>query len=292
MKKVSFLFLLSSILIIVSCSFSQPENNGTEKIDEEQISTEKQMTELEEFKKFELFPDARNQSWLIEEAEKDFIFLGQKKKSIDRISTLCKNAVVASMWTKVYKKTKEYDEFTSKRVGNIHCDISYKDIKKGDIILTTTNNPVLIGVDGANNVHHALLCVKDPTCDDDNSLITTYGGEKPEVALYSITHIKNRSIKAVIMRLNKVKKAQTEKITSFAIEQIGKPYNYYYIDKENSKNYYCSQLVWQAFLEGGVNIDANNDDYNDYGIVLASDILKSQHLYIAVYFEQKGGENE
>jgi len=194
--------------------------------------------------------------------------------------------------TKVYKRTGEYEVFTQKRKDDVFCNISFEKIKKGDIILTTTNNPVLIGIDGANNVHHALLCVKDPTGDDDNSLITTYGGEKPEVALYSITHLKNRSIKAVIMRLNKTKKSQTEKITSFAIKQIGKPYNYYYIDKENSKSYYCSQLVWRAFLEGGVNIDANNDEYNDYGIVLASDILKSQNLYIAAYFEQKGVEND
>jgi len=104
MEKIYFLFLLSYLLIIVSCSISDMSDNNKKMFEDDNLLPSNQIVKSESYKKFDLFPDAKNQSWLIEEAEKDFIFLGQKKKSIAKISTLCKNAVVASMWAKLSRQ--------------------------------------------------------------------------------------------------------------------------------------------------------------------------------------------
>ncbi|GEM_PF-1899831 len=134
-----------------------------------------------------------------------------------------------------------------------------------------------------NTLHHALLCIADPTSDESKAFITTDGIVKPEVDLYSLTHIKKTSDFVVVTRAYQNEEAVIDKIVKFALAQLGKSYNLDFSNKLNTDRYYCNQLVWRAYYEGGLNIDANDAEVRDYGIVLASDIYTSPLLYIVDY---------
>jgi uncharacterized protein YycO len=49
---------------------------------------------------------------------------------------------------------------------------------------------------------------------------------------------------------------QDAKAADWAESQLGKPYNYNYVDTGTRKKFYCSQLVWAAFLDN-FGIDLN-----------------------------------
>ncbi|MDD7267193.1 MAG: YiiX/YebB-like N1pC/P60 family cysteine hydrolase [Lachnospiraceae bacterium] len=41
--------------------------------------------------------------------------------------------------------------------------------------------------------------------------------------------------------------------------QIGKPYNFNFLNTETRSSFYCSQLVWAAFLDNfGINLDTSS----------------------------------
>lgn len=49
-----------------------------------------------------------------------------------------------------------------------------------------------------------------------------------------------------------------EAAVDFAQEQIGKPFNVFWFNKQvNGSSYYCSELVWASYQVNGVEIDAN-----------------------------------
>ena len=55
---------------------------------------------------------------------------------------------------------------------------------------------------------------------------------------------------------NKVSSLKKRKAAaSWAESQVGKPYNWNFLNKWDTGRYYCSQLVWRAWLNQGNNID-------------------------------------
>lgn len=55
-------------------------------------------------------------------------------------------------------------------------------------------------------------------------------------------------------------KRQCARAAEYARKQIGKPYNIVIFNKGTTRKFYCSQLVWRAWLEQGFNLD-----WFDYG---------------------------
>lgn len=52
--------------------------------------------------------------------------------------------------------------------------------------------------------------------------------------------------------------AQDNAASNWCYKQIGKPYNYNYLDKNTRTKFYCSQLVYAAFLDNyNINIDTS-----------------------------------
>lgn len=62
---------------------------------------------------------------------------------------------------------------------------------------------------------------------------------------------------------------------NYANSQVGKPYNLNFLDKYRTDRFYCSQLVWHAWMSQGVDCDSNDGD-----AVLPSDIANSDELYL------------
>lgn len=233
--------------------------------------------------KKKLFPDAYEIPYAITEIKNNFDFFAFRNKRITEIGTLYKKAITARVMLNIFRKEKEFRIINETKYNNISSGIKYDKIKKGDVILTVTRNPFTMAASFENTLHHALLCIADPTSDESSAFITTDGMVKPEVDLYSLTHIKETSDFVVVTRAYRNDEAIIEKIVNFALAQLGKSYNLDFSDNLNTDRYYCNQLIWRAYYEGGLNIDANDAEVRDYGIVLASDIYTSPLLYIVDY---------
>ncbi|HOV14770.1 MAG TPA: YiiX/YebB-like N1pC/P60 family cysteine hydrolase [Spirochaetota bacterium] len=234
-------------------------------------------------KKKELFPDAYKKSWLITEMQKDFEFVGAGNQSITEMAKNYKNAVTTGILLKLAKRSIDYEAIKKDKYADLSCDIDFTGIKKGDVLLTLTRNPALMACDGEDVPHHALLCIADPTSDDSNVFITTNGLVKPDVSLYPLSFLKKNDDIIIVLRLYNPDVEIINKIVDFAMQQLGKTYNMYFTDKMTTEKFYCTQLVWRAYKEAGVDIDSNGNKFYDYGLVLASDIYKSPYLYIVKY---------
>ena len=216
------------------------------------------------------------------EAEDVFANLGLKDKRINEISEAVKKIVVTNIFAKVNKRLPEFTLLKSDKYSDCTNDLTYHDIEKGDIILSVTHNDFLMAIDGENVVHHATLCIKTPESNADTAFITIEGVGK-NIACFSLDDIRNSDDTVYVMRCESATSEQIEKLTDYAMKQLGKPYNTNFIQKENEESFYCTSLVWRAYREAGIEIDFNANEINDYGVVLASDIYKSPNLKLIKY---------
>ena len=216
------------------------------------------------------------------DAEEVFADVGMTGKKINEIPEAVKKAVVANIFAKLNKRLPDFTALKNEKYSDCTNDLTYHDIEKGDIILSVTHNDLLMAIDGENVVHHATLCIKTPESNADTAFITIEGVGK-NIAYFSLDDIRNNDDTAYVMRCKNITAEQINKIVEFAQKQIGKPYNTNFIKKEEEESFYCTQLVWAAYREAGIEIDFNANEINDYGVVLASDIYKSPNLKLVKY---------
>jgi len=48
-----------------------------------------------------------------------------------------------------------------------------------------------------------------------------------------------------------------ESVAEYCVQQAGKPYNLNFLDAETEDTFYCSQLVYLAYLKNGINLNTN-----------------------------------
>lgn len=63
----------------------------------------------------------------------------------------------------------------------------------------------------------------------------------------------------------------------FAETKIGLPYNWNFLNKNATDKYYCSQLVWQAWLDAGINIETGSIPN---AIIAPADLVNSSNTYV------------
>lgn len=75
---------------------------------------------------------------------------------------------------------------------------------------------------------------------------------------------------------------QDSKAADWCYGKIGKPYNYNYFNTSTRSQFYCSQLVWSAFLDlYGINL--NTSDFNVPGVgnpVHPLELLDNDYTYV------------
>jgi uncharacterized protein YycO len=71
--------------------------------------------------------------------------------------------------------------------------------------------------------------------------------------------------------------SQYKKAASYAASQVGKPYNWDFLNKTTTQKYYCSQLVWRAWLNAGINCETGSIPN---GIIAPADLVNSSNTYI------------
>ncbi len=232
--------------------------------------------------KNDLLPEAGKTAWGISKLEEYLTTIGYGQTPIQEINGVVIKAILARLMLDINARTEAFQPLYQEQFQNAECSLDYTGIKKGDILLMVTHHPSCMALDGTNTLHHALICIADPADNDDKVFITANGNYGEFVDYYSLQEARASVDKAVVLRLYQADSNVIDKAVQYAIEQIGKPYNMTEL-KYDSSSFYCSQLVWQAYFQAGVNLDSNDSAYNDYGIVLPSDIFLSPYLYLVKY---------
>lgn len=280
-KKMSLMLL---VVFFLSCSLSQQKAG---KDDGSKIESKKglpSVTELrlEKEKKIALFKDAYNTPWVLHELEKMFSTLGNDKVPINEINPIYKNIVTTNVLMKLYKREKNFREIEVANEGQF-SRLEIDKIQKGDIILTVSHNSYIMAADSEETLHHALLCIKDPSDLYDEAFITTNGLDNPKVLLTSLNEINENNGSVIVLRSYNSEEINFDIVIEYAMGKLGKKYNLDFTEKNSDEKFYCTQLIWKSYMEAGINIDENHFEYNDYGLVLASEIYRSPNLYIVDY---------
>lgn len=71
--------------------------------------------------------------------------------------------------------------------------------------------------------------------------------------------------------------SQYKKAASYAESKVGKPYNWNFFDKKTTNSFYCSQLVWLAWLDAGIDIEKGSFPN---GVVSPADLANSSNTYL------------
>lgn len=70
---------------------------------------------------------------------------------------------------------------------------------------------------------------------------------------------------------------QFSQAASYAASQVGKPYNWNFFDKNTTARFYCSQLVWHAWLSAGIDVEAGSFPN---AVVAPADLIDSSNTYV------------
>lgn len=71
--------------------------------------------------------------------------------------------------------------------------------------------------------------------------------------------------------------SQYKTAASYAERQVGKPYNWQFWEKKATHKFYCSQLVWMAWLEAGIDTEVGSIPN---AIIAPADLANSTNTYL------------
>lgn len=120
--------------------------------------------------------------------------------------------------------------------------------------LSETDQTELTGAGSGRTVGHAVIIAEDP-----NYVIEAVGngkGKLNEVVKSHISSFLNNDVFYVIRGSGgKADDAAGLAAARYAERQVGKPYNWNFLNRKTVDSFYCSQLCWRSWLEQGYRID-------------------------------------
>ena len=270
MKQIKLFILLSICIFVYDCAMSVAN--------EEQIIKEPTMADR-------ILASRSSTPWAIDEAKSMLAEIGESDKPIAELSETVKNAVLSSLFVKVRARTNEFEKIRAEKYTDASCDIDYKNIQRGDVLLTVNRNPIVMACDGEERFHHAALCVRTPTGNDDETAFIAIVGTADKVSYMPLNFIREHDDMAAMLRYDGISEEQIDTIVQYAAKQIGKSYNTNFTEKWNEEKFYCSSLVWRAYHEAGLEIDGNADETDDFNVVFPSDIYKCDKMKVIKWSE-------
>lgn len=82
---------------------------------------------------------------------------------------------------------------------------------------------------------------------------------------------------ALLVRPYGATTSQFSTAAAFAAKQVGKPYNWTFTNKTTTQKFYCSQLVWQAWLDAGIDCETGSIPN---AVIAPADLVNSSNTYI------------
>ncbi|UNQ73497.1 YiiX/YebB-like N1pC/P60 family cysteine hydrolase [Infirmifilum sp. NZ] len=157
-------------------------------------------------------------------------------------------------------------------------------LRPGDIVIGHYPNQQLTGIGYWS--HAGILYKYDPTIGDWLVVEALFEG----VRVNTLREFMSRYSAVIILRVRGVSDSYVAKAASWAYSKLGYPYDYNgYYKQVNGPSYYCSELVWAAYMATtGVDIDAYYwTPVNGYG-VLPSEIVDDSDTYTIWYSDLLG----
>ena len=270
MKQIKLFILLSICFFNVGCAMTTANEEPTAK--------EPTMADR-------VLASRSSTPWAITEAKSMLAEIGEENKPIAELSDTVKNAVLSSLFVKIRAKTNEFEKIREEKYADASCDIDYKDIKQGDVILTVNRNPIVMACDSEDTFHHAVLCVKTPTGNDDETAFIAIVGTSDKVSYMPLDFIRTHDDMATVLRYDGITDEQIDIIVAYTKKQIGKSYNTNFTEKRDENKFYCSSLVWRAYQEADLEIDYNADSTDDFDVIFPSDIYKCDKMKVIKWSE-------
>ncbi|GEP64318.1 hydrolase [Clostridium beijerinckii] len=145
---------------------------------------------------------------------------------------------------------------TSKRMNSLDSEGSLNSVgSAGDILVT----PATVFGNGPITGHAGMV--------DLNPDLTIESMTSGGVRRYT-NDWKTRYTKALCAT---VKNADPEQAVDYASSKIGSSYNYNFLNKWKTDTFYCSQLVWRAYIEQGIDLDKDGGN-----AVLPTDLVSDK----------------
>ncbi|NOW07175.1 YiiX/YebB-like N1pC/P60 family cysteine hydrolase [Clostridium beijerinckii] len=145
---------------------------------------------------------------------------------------------------------------TSKRMNSLDSEGSPNSVgSAGDILVT----PATVFGNGPITGHAGMV--------DLNPDLTIESMTSGGVRRYT-NDWKTRYTKALCAT---VKNADPEQAVDYASSKIGSSYNYNFLNKWKTDTFYCSQLVWRAYIEQGIDLDKDGGN-----AVLPTDLVSDK----------------
>lgn len=140
----------------------------------------------------------------------------------------------------------------------------------GDILVSLVINSGSVGFAG-----HAAIVSSNSTRTIESFAKSFSPIDKDGVQYYNNTWGTNSG--ALLVRPYNATSANYTTASSFAAKQVGKPYNWVFTDKNTTDKFYCSQLVWQAWLAAGINCETGSIPN---AIIAPADLVNSSNTYV------------
>lgn len=144
----------------------------------------------------------------------------------------------------------------------------------GDIIVNTSGSTSL-GSIGISYIGHAAIVSNDA-----NITIESWPKSNSPIDIDGVQQYDNDWAGVsgtMLVRPNGATTTQYRTAVAFAEKQIGKPYNWNFLNKNTTDSFYCSQLVWQAWLDAGINCETGS---TPNAVIAPADLVNSTNTYV------------
>lgn len=87
---------------------------------------------------------------------------------------------------------------------------------------------------------------------------------------------------SLLLRPKNATLSQYRKAAIYAEKQVGKPYNWFFFNKNRTDAFYCSQLVWRSWLEQGIDCEKGSIPN---GAITPADLVNSSNTYLVEHID-------
>ncbi|MEB3845275.1 MAG: hypothetical protein LRS48_06340 [Desulfurococcales archaeon] len=171
--------------------------------------------------------------------------------------------------------------FSSSKGSNTYQHPYPTGLKPGDIVIGHTPGLVDDIIPGYWT-HTGLVAYYDPVIGD---WIVVEAMPGSGVHLVTLSEFLSRYDTVAVLRVDTSDSVRSAAV-SFALDQLGKPYDYFWLSKEvYGSSYYCSELVWASYKAvGGPDLDANPGWSWTYAYGVApQEIYDDSNTYVIYY---------